>query len=95
MVTYMRAHHDKLSKARILVDGDTLLFDMSEARIIGALFVKGDSVKVNYIDGKGDTLRALVVSVIPKDIHFITPSEPSSDTLITAPAETAEEAAAQ
>lgn len=95
VVTYMRAHQDKLSKARILVDGDTLLFDMSEARIIGALFVKGDSVKVNYIEGKGDTLRALVVSVIPKDIHFITPSEPSSDTLITAPAETAEEAAAQ
>ncbi len=95
VITHMRIHKDTLLNARILVDGDTLLFDMSEARIIGALFVKGDSVKVNYIEGKGDTLRALVVSVIPKDIHFITPSEPSSDTLITAPAETAEEAAAQ
>ena len=81
--------------ARILVDGDTLLFDMQDARIVGAMFVNGDSVKLNYIEGNGDTLRAFVVSVIPKDIHFITPSEPSSDTLITAPAETAEEAAAQ
>ena len=95
VITHMRIHKDTLLNARILVDGDTLLFDMSEARIVGNLFVNGDSVKVNYIEGKGDTLRALVVSVIPKDIHFITPSEPSSDTLITAPAETAEEAAAQ
>ena len=83
----MRIHKDTLLNARILVDGDTLVFDMQEARIIGNLFVKGDSVKVNYIEGNGDTLRAFVVAVIAKPIHEITPSVAVSDTIITAPAQ--------
>ena len=86
VITHMRIHKDTLLNARILVDGDTLLFDMQEARIVGNLFVMGDSVKVNYIEGNGDTLRAFVVAVIAKPIHEITPSVAVSDTIITAPA---------
>ena len=85
VVTDMKVRHDSLLRARILVDGDTLVFDMQDARIVGAMFVNGDSVKVNYIEGNGDTLRAFVVSVIAKPIHEITPNVSVSDTIITAP----------
>ena len=87
VVTHIKIHKDSLMSARILVDGDTLVFDMQDARIVGNLFVKGDSVKVNYIEGEGDTLRAFVVAVIAKPINEITPSVAVSDTIITAPAQ--------
>jgi len=86
VVTHIKIHKDSLMSARILVDGDTLVFDMQDARIVGAMFVNGDSVKLNYIEGNGDTLRAFVVSVIAKPIHEITPNVSVSDTIITAPA---------
>ena len=48
------------------------------------LMLPGDSVIVDYIEGRGDTLRALVVTVLPK-IQVVKQPEPT-DSLITAPA---------
>ena len=44
-----------------------------------------DSVIVDYIDGKNDTARALVVTVLPKNTVTINPEDNQSKKLITAP----------
>lgn len=85
LVTKVKIHDSTLVSARILVDGDTIVFDMKDVRIVGDMFVAGDSVKVHYIEGYEDTLRAMLVSLVPKTIHFVIPSESVSDTLVTNP----------
>lgn len=62
--------------------GDTLLFSLNDARLQNGLMMPKDSVIVDYINGRNDTLRALVVTVIPN----VQPSLPVQiDTLVTAP----------
>ena len=87
VVTDMEFDSDTLLCTRIAVDGDTLLFKVNEARMINGMFVKGDSVVINYIEGRNDTLRALVLSVLPKAPHVIEPAKESNDSLITRPVE--------
>ena len=87
VVTDMEFDSDTLLCTRIAVDGDTLLFKVNEARMINGMFVKGDSVMINYIEGRNDTLRALVLSVLPKAPHVIEPAKESNDSLITRPVE--------
>lgn len=77
---------DTLTCAKVLVDGDTLLFKMADARFINGMFIYGDSVKISYIEGRKDTLRALIVSIIPKAPHYFDAEAAKNDTLITAPA---------
>ena len=85
VVTDMEFDSDTLLCTRIAVDGDTLLFKVNEARMINGMFVKGDSVMINYIEGRNDTLRALVLSVLPKAPHVIEPAKESNDALMTRP----------
>ena len=85
VVTDMEFDSDTLLCTRIAVDGDTLLFKVNEARMINGMFVKGDSVMINYIEGRNDTLRALVLSVLPKAPHVIEPAKESNDSLVTRP----------
>lgn len=85
VVTDMEFDSDTLLCTRIAVDGDTLLFKVNEARMINGMFVKGDSVMINYIEGRNDTLRALVLSVLPKAPHVIEPTKESNDSLVTRP----------
>ena len=87
VVTDMEFDSDTLLCTRIAVDGDTLLFKVNEARMINGMFVKGDSVMINYIEGRNDTLRALLVQVLPKAPHVIEPAKESNDSLITRPVE--------
>lgn len=87
VVTDMEFDSDTLLCTRIAVDGDTLLFKVNEARMINGMFVKGDSVMINYIEGRNDTLRALVLAVLPKAPHVIEPAKESNDSLITRPVE--------
>ena len=77
---------DTLTSARVLIDGDTVVFKMTDARFINGMFVYGDSVKISYIEGRKDTLRALIVSIIPKAPHYFDAEAAKNDTLITAPA---------
>ena len=85
VVTDMEFDSDTLLCTRIAVNGDTLLFKVNEARMINGMFVKGDSVMINYIEGRNDTLRALVLSVLPKAPHVIEPAKESNDSLVTRP----------
>jgi len=64
---------------------DTLVFKLDKARYNNGVALKGDSVIVDYIEGKNDTLRALVVTIIGKHSHLIEPSKMTNDSLVTRP----------
>lgn len=85
VVTELEVEGDTILCSRIAVDGDTLLFKMTEARLLNGMFVSGDSVVVNYIEGRNDTLRALLVQVLPKAPRVIEPAKESNDSLVTRP----------
>jgi hypothetical protein len=85
-VVDFKADNDTLTSARILVDGDTVILKMTDARLINGMFLPRDSVKISYIEGRKDTLRALIVSIIPKAPHYFDAEAAKNDTLITAPA---------
>ena len=85
VVTELEVEGDTILCSRIAVDGDTLLFKMTEARLLNGMFVSGDSVVVNYIEGRNDTLRALLVQVLPKAPHMIEPAKEANDPLVTRP----------
>lgn len=70
---------------------DTLLFSMSDVRYVNGATFSGDSVAIDYIEGNNDTLRALVVNVIPAAPHIIELGKGESDTLATAPLQQAPE----
>lgn len=91
VVTDMEFDSDTLLCTRVAVGGDTLLFKVNEARMINGMFVKGDSVMINYIEGRNDTLRALVLSVLPKAPHVIEPGKESNDSLVTRPVQDQEQ----
>ena len=85
VVTSIKVVEDSLATANIVVDGDTLLFKLADARLVNGMFLKGDSVTIDYIEGRGDTLRALVIAVLPKPVHYIDLNNQAdqSDTLAT------------
>lgn len=76
---------DSLTTMKVTVDADTLLLKLADARFTNGIMMGGDSVTVHYIEGRGDTLRALIVNVLPQAPHYFDPSE-HGDTLLTAPA---------
>lgn len=85
VVVDFKVERDTLTLAKILVNQDTIIFKMADARFINGMFVAGDSVKISCIEGHKDTLRALIVSVLPQTPHFIDIDAAKNDTLITAP----------
>jgi len=50
-----------------------------DARFQNGIALQGDSVILDYIDGRENTLRALIVTVLPRPAHYFEPS----DTLLT------------
>jgi len=83
VVTDLKTVKDSLVTAKVAVDGDTLLFKLADARFVNGMFIKDDSVQIDYIDGRGDTLRALVINVLPKAVQYIDLNSAPSDTLVT------------
>ena len=81
-----KTDNDTLISARLLVDNDTIILKMADARLINGMFLSRDSVKVSYIEGRKDTLRALIVSIIPNSPHFLDTEAAKNDPLITSPA---------
>lgn len=73
---------DSLVAMRATDGADTLLFKLADAQYTNGIMLRGDSVTVHYIEGRGDTLRALVVNVKPRAPHYFDPSE-HGDTLLT------------
>lgn len=62
---------DTIHTMRIFNGEDTLLFSLKDAQYNNGVMLKGDSVQVGYIKGKGDTLRALLVYVKPAPAKVI------------------------
>ena len=61
-------HKDTLLSMTLIIneDGDTMLFNMDDARIQRGMMMPRDSVIVDYMYGQGDTIKALVVTLISK-----------------------------
>ena len=91
VVTYIWAVQDSLVSVNIASGSDTLLFHAEDARVVNGMFINGDSVTINYIEGEKDTLRAMVISVQPRPVRTIDlNSDEKSDSLLTRPVESAE-----
>lgn len=89
LVTDVQIRHDSLLGMKLLNGSDTLLFRMTDARIQNGMMMPGDSVIVDYIEGRHDSLRALVVTFLPKTAPVQVPQ--ASDTLITVPVQQEQE----
>ena len=71
--------NDTIKSMILAVDGQEKIVNLLDTRYQNGLALEGDSVILDYIDGKENTLRALVVTVLPKPAQYYEPS----DTLIT------------
>ena len=71
--------NDTLKSMVLAVDGQEKIVKLIDAQFQNGIALAGDSVILDYIDGRADSLRALVVTVLPKPAQYFEPS----DTLIT------------
>ena len=70
---------DSLRSMIVTIGQDTKKVSLSDARFQNGIVLQGDSIILDYIDSNDNTLRALVVTVLPRPAHYFEPS----DTLIT------------
>ena len=67
-------------KSMILSIGDEVVnVSLLDARFQNGIAIQGDSIILDYIDGKENSLHGLVVTVLPRSAQYFEPS----DTLIT------------
>lgn len=76
---------DTLKNLTVMDGEDSIVFNLNEVRYNNGVLLPNDSVIVDYIEGKNDTARALVVTVLPKNAVTINPEDNQSKKLITAP----------
>lgn len=62
----VRIDDDTLKNLTVMDGEDSIVFNLNEVRDNNGVMLPNDSVIVDYIDGKNDTARALVVTVLPK-----------------------------
>ena len=74
----LNTHSDTLIDFTGVKDGDTLRFNLGNARFNNGVMMRGDSVIVDYIDGDDDMERALVVTVLPKQSKVIDLDDPNN-----------------
>lgn len=68
-------------------EGDTMVFNLSEARLNNGIMMPQDSVIVEYINGRHDTARAFVVTILPKPVKYINPDAEKKNELKTVPSD--------
>lgn len=85
IVKNVRIDDDTLKNLTVMDGEDSIVFNLNEVRYNNGVMLPNDSVIVDYIDGKNDTARALVVTVLPKNAVTINPEDNQSKKLITAP----------
>ena len=83
VVKSLKINHDSLKSMVITYneDGDTLLFSLKKARVQRGMMMIGDSVIIDFVDGKDDSLRALVVTTLSKPTRIIEEGVAPSDTI--------------
>lgn len=72
--------NDTLKSMVLAIDGQEKVVKLTDAKFQNGIALVGDSVILDFIDGRADSLRGLVVTVLPKPAQEFVPS----DTLITA-----------
>lgn len=85
LVKNVRIDDDTIRYLTITMGEDSIVFNLDEVRFNNGMMVPNDSVIVDYIDGKNDTARAFVVTVLPKKAVTINPEDNKNKELITAP----------
>jgi len=71
--------NDTIKSMVLQANGQNLNVDLLDTRFQNGIALEGDSVILDYIDGEENTLRGLVVTVLPKPAQVFEPS----DTLVT------------
>lgn len=79
LVRSVEISNDTLKSMVVSIGDQQNTVTLLDARFQNGIALQGDSVILDYIDGKENTLRALVVTVLPKPAQYFEPS----DTLIT------------
>lgn len=82
LVTSVDLSNDSIKSMTASLDGDSLIFTMKDVRLNNGMMIKGDSVIINYIDGRNDSLRALVVTILPQ-VYQLKKEIAANDTLVT------------
>jgi len=78
-VKSVEVKNDTLKSMVLSVEGNDKIVKLTDAQYQNGIALVGDSVILDYIDGRADSLRGLVVTVLPRPAHYFEPS----DTLIT------------
>lgn len=78
-VKSMEIINDSLKSMVVALGDEEKTVTLLDARFQNGIAIQGDSVILDYIDGKGNTLRGLVVTVLPRATRYFEPS----DTLVT------------
>lgn len=74
---------DTIYSMKVYDGTDTLLFSLKDARYSNGVMITDDQVRVNYLNGNGDTLRAMLVYVQPKAFKAIEIKPDSSKELMS------------
>ena len=85
LVTQVEFNQDTLKSMKVQTADGEFIFNLKDVRFNEGIMMKNDSVIVNYIQGRHDTLRALVVTVLPKSAHYIDIKKDTTKELLTSP----------
>ena len=78
-VVSVSVENDTIKSMILNADGQTHTVNLMDSRFQNGIALEGDSIILDYIDGKENTLRGLVVTLLPKPAQVFEPS----DTLAT------------
>lgn len=67
--------NDTLKSMVLVVDGQDKIVKLTDAKFQNGVALIGDSVILDFIDGRADSLRGLVVTVLPRPAHYFEPSD--------------------
>jgi hypothetical protein len=85
LVTNVTVHSDTLINMTVNSGEDSTVFNLADVRLNNGLMLAGDSVIIDYMDGK-DEPRAMVVTILPKATQSIDIKHPNE----SAPLKTAD-----
>lgn len=70
-VASVENHGDTLISMKVTDGEDSLKFNLDEAKFNNGIMLIGDSVIVNYFNGKDDAYRAAVITVLPRPTQYL------------------------
>lgn len=85
-VTSVDYNGDTLLSMKVSADGEEYVFSLDEAQFNNGVMLVGDSLIVNYFNGRHDMLRAAYVTLLPRPVNYLKDEVDKSKPLKTAPA---------